>query len=165
MQKIKLASSAPTPKRQFYRIALPTFQRPIKGIPLADRYLALWTHWCERSLVCFNTKECPHCQRSLPRRWKGFIPMCDLTRKVLFIAEITPPVARRIDALIASQVHLHTLQFKLGRCKDRPNAPMNIEIEELSREQMRLPFPKPFDPLPTVLSTLGLSDEEAEIIE
>jgi hypothetical protein len=165
MAKLRLAAGAPDPKRPFCRIVLPTFQRPIKGIALCDKYLALWTHWCERSLVCYNTKACPHCQRQLPRRWKGFLPMCDLTRKVLFIAEITPPVARKLDGVIESQVHLCTLQIKLGRCKDRPNAPMTIELEELHDSQLKLPLPKPFNPLPTVLSTLGLGDEGIEIEE
>lgn len=165
MQRIKLASSAPIVKRTFYKIVIPTFQRKIKGIPICGGYIPLWTHWFERSLICTNTKACPHCDRKIARRWKGFMGMCDTTRKVLFIAEITPPVARRLDALIESQVHLHTLLITLGRLRDVRNAPQTIEVEELSDSQLKLPIPKPFNPLPTVLSTLGLGDEDFEIID
>lgn len=165
MQRIKLASSAPIVKRAYYKIVCPTYMKPIRGIPLCAKHIPLWTHWIERSLVCFNTPECPHCQRKVIRRWKGFIPMCDLTRKVLFIAEITPPIGRRLDALYESQVHLSSLQLKLGRARDKANAPQTIEIEELSDAQMKLPLPKPFNAMPTILSTLGLGDEEFEIID
>lgn len=91
--------------------------------------------------------------------------MTDLTRKVLFIAEITPRIGEVLDRLISNQVHLFQLQIKLGRSKDRPNAPQTIEYQELDSNQLKLPMPKAFDPLPTVLSTLGLTDEEIETIE
>lgn len=165
MQRIKLASSAPIVKRTYYKIVIPTYMKPIRGIPVCGGYIPLWTHWMERSLICTNTKDCLNCQRKVARRWKGFMGMVDLTRKVLFIAEITPPIGRRIDALIESQVHLHTLQIKLGRARDVKNAPQTIEVEELSGSQLKLPLPKPFNPLPTILSTLGLGDEEFEIID
>jgi hypothetical protein len=42
---------------------------------------------------------------------------------------------------------------------------MTVEVEELTDLQLKLPLPKPFNPLPTVLSTLGLGDEGIEIEE
>jgi hypothetical protein len=148
-------------------IVLPKAGKPISVQILRDYWPGLWTHWDQRSRLCYGRTSCPYCRNNHARRWVGFVPAYQMATRKPIILQLTPRVAELLVEARARNKTLAGCVWTVARLTDKNNSPTTLRRDPLPRDPVTLPAP--FSVMASVLYTYGLEPDEcvrqAEVIE
>jgi hypothetical protein len=84
---------------------------------LSESLWGIWTHWAgNRSEPCFaENATCPGHKRGLPRRWKGYLHVWHIDKRLEAFIELTPTAAHCLLDQAGKNCSLRGLRLKLRR--------------------------------------------------
>lgn len=136
--------NSPPPKdaRKFITLASPKLERPVSGICLHARPVALDMHFLwDCSFPHSEPKElCIGCGPDSKKRWKCYIGLLIGAEGKQVIAEITEQAALGCPALLNAELDLRKYKLTLTRKGVRANSPVSASVVELP-ERLKVTYP------------------------